>query len=371
MDPVAVVGGGIVGASVAYHLAEADVPVTLYERDALGSGTTADSVAMFVWKATPSASDGTGHRLRTRSWGTYGPLIEDGTLEFSRVGGLYPTGSEDGLERLRATGAALEEAGVRTELLDPAGLERFGLATDELVGGLSVPDEGYLDPAEVVGFLADGARAAGTRVETGTAVTDVFVEGGTVAGVEVGGERVPASGVVNAAGPWAPAVDAMAGVDLPLRHNRGPILVLDHGMDVDLPFVEFEDGGYVRGEGHGRAFAGNYGAGYDAADRLDPDAARSVGEAFSLAATDRFERYLPGLTDARVVTDWVGLRTLTPDGRPFVGATAVDGYHVATGMNGLGVTLAPAVGEHLASVVAPDRSPDAGFRSFLSPSRLG
>ena len=371
MDPVVVVGGGIVGASVASHLAEADVPVVLYERDALGGGTTADSVAMFVWKAAPVGAGGTDHRLRERSWAFYEELVEDGTLEFSRNGGLYPVEDPEELEDLWTVAESLRESGVRAEPLDAAGLERFGLATDGLAGGLYLPDEGYLDPGQVVQFLVGEARDAGARVETGTEVTDVTVEDGSVSGVEVDGEHVPASGVVNAAGPWAPSVDEMAGVDLPIRHNRGPILVLDHETDRPLPFVEFGDGHYVRGEGRRQVFAGRYGAAYDDAERLDLDAARPVDESFRLAVGERLERYLPGLVAAGVAAEWVGVRTITPDGRPFVGGTGLGGYHVATGMNGLGVTLAPVVGEHLASVVAPGRTPDPAFREYLSPSRLG
>ena len=371
MDPVVVVGGGVVGTSVAHHLGETGVPVVLYERDALGSGTTADSAAMFIWKqADPTETD---HRLRARSWETYGRLVEDGTAEFSGIGGLYPAESAERRDELRAVAGRLAEFDVRTRLLDPAELERFGLASGGLAGGLHLPDEGYLDPGELVQFFASEARAAGARVETGTAVTDVFVEeragGARVVGVAVDGERVPASGVVNAAGPWAPSVDAMAGVSLPLRHNVGPILVLDHDAGLELPFVEFEDGSYVRGEGRRQAFAGRYGVGYDAAERLDPDAARSVDESFRLAAGDRFDSSLPGLADARLATDWVGVRTITPDGHPFVGETGIEGYYAATGMSGLGVTLAPSVGEHLASVVAPDRTPDSAFRDLLSPAR--
>jgi sarcosine oxidase subunit beta len=161
----------------------------------------------------------------------------------------------------------------------------------------------------------------------------------------------------------------MAGVSLPLRHNVGPILVLDHESDAPLPFVEFENGQYLRGEGRRQVFAGRYGAGYDEAERIDLDAARAVDEGFRLALGDLFERFLPDLVDAGVANEWVGVRTLTPDGRPFVGGTDVEGYYVATGMNGLGVTLAPVVGEHLASVVA-GRGSDAEFRAYLSPSRL-
>jgi sarcosine oxidase subunit beta len=371
MDPVVVVGGGIVGTSVAHHLAEADVPVVLYERDALGSGTTADSVAMFIWKQTSPTE--TAHRLRERSWKTYGRLVEKGVIEFSRIGGLYPAESAGRLGELRAAAERLGGFGVRTELLGPSELERFGLTSGGLAGGLRLPEEGYLDPAEIVQFFAGEARAAGARVETGSSVTDVLVGGegdGRVVGVEVDGERVRASGVVNAAGPWAASIDAMVGVSLPLRHNVGPILVLDHDANLELPFVEFEDGSYVRGEGRRQVFAGRYGVGYDDAERLDPAAARSPGEAFRLAVGDRLGTSLPGLADARVATDWVGVRTITPDGDPFVGETEVEGYYAATGMSGLGVTLAPAVGEHLAAVVAPDRAPDDAVRERLSPARL-
>jgi sarcosine oxidase subunit beta len=370
-DPVVVVGGGIVGASIAHHLSDSDVPVVLYERDALGGGTTADSVAMFVRKGAALAEHAeTAYRLRARSWEFYGPLVEEGVLEFSPIGALYPARSESRLDWLRGVAGTLEGFGVRSEVLESAELDRFGLVPDEFVGALSVPDDGYLDPGQIVQHLAGEARDAGASVETGAEVTDVVVEDGRVTDVEVDGERVPASGVVNAAGPWAPAVDAMAGVDLPLRHNAGPILVLDHEREEPLPFVEFENGQYLRGEGRRQVFAGRYGAGYDEAERMDLDAARAVDEGVRLALGDLFERFLPDLVDAGVVNEWVGVRTLTPDGRPFVGETGVEGYHVATGMNGLGVTLAPIVGEHLASVVA-DRTPDAEFRAYLSPSRLG
>lgn len=374
MDPVVVVGGGIVGTSVAAHLAGAGLPVTCYERDSLGGGTTAASVAMFVWHQ--SSPDPTAHALRERSWETYGPLVGDGPLDFERIGGLYLEAHAETREAHRETASDLESLGVPTELLAPAELAGYGLDPEHLHGALSVPDEGYLDPNEVVQHFAGEVRAAGGRVETGTAVTDVVVEGGEVVGVEVddGGDggrtRIDAGAVVNAAGPWAPAVDAMAGVSHPLRHNRGPILVLDHGTDPPLPFVEFEDGHYVRGEGTRQVFAGGYGAGYDDADRVDPDAARRVDEAFSLAAVERFERYLPDLVDARVATDWVGVRTITPDGNPVVGATDRAGYFVAAGLSGLGVTLAPAVGEVLTNVLAPDRECDPAARAFLSPRRF-
>lgn len=369
MDPVVVVGGGIIGASVAAHLSEAGLPVVLCERDTLGGGTTAASAAMFIWHQP--VPDRTAHDLRERSWATYGRLVGDDTIEFSPIGGLYVAEDADGMADHRATAAELDSLGVETRLLATEDLERYGFAPEAVAGGLLLPEEGYLDPAGIVQHFVGEARTAGARVETGTPVTDVVVEAGRAVGVETDDGRVAASAVVNAAGPWAPALDGMAGVSHPLRHNRGPILVLDEGTDPPLPFVEFEDGHYLRGEGTRQVFAGRYGAPYDDAERLDPAAARGVDADFPLAVADRFDRYLPELADAGVATDWVGLRTVTPDARPLVGATDRPGYYVATGMSGLGVTLAPAVGDHLAAVVADDRTPDPDLREFLSPARFG
>jgi sarcosine oxidase subunit beta len=233
------------------------------------------------------------------------------------------------------------------------------------------PNDGYLDPAEIVGYYVREATAAddGVTVETGTAVTDVRVEDGAVVGVETGDGTRPAAAVVNAAGPWAPAVNEMAGVSLPFRHNRGPVVVLGKDDPFSLPFIQFGDGLYVRGEGRNQAFGGRFGASYEDAERLDPTDARSIDHDFYLEIGERIEAAIPRLEGAEVVADWVGVRTLTPDGVPIVGESAVDEFYLAAGMNGLGVTLAPAVGEFLANRIAGE-SVDPEVAAYLSPDRF-
>ncbi|MDX1746176.1 MAG: FAD-binding oxidoreductase, partial [Halobacteriales archaeon] len=143
-------------------------------------------------------------------------------------------------------------------------------------------------------------------------------------------------------------VNAMVDVSLPLRHTRGPILVLEAGDPIDLPYVLFESGAYFRGEGETKALAGRLAKEFDRAETLDPDVPPRVEEAFYRDVADRTGARIPALADATVVNDWLGLRTVTPDKRPILGPTAVDGFLVATGMSGLGVTLAPAVADRLA-----------------------
>lgn len=367
MEPVVVVGGGIVGASIAAHLGERSIPVTLFERGALGGGTTGKSLAMFVWHQ--SEPEKRQHRLRERSWDTYRPLVESERLRFERIGTLDVADSRTDLDAVRTARDRLREFGAQAEFVESEALAEYGLNPEELAGGLYTPADGYLDPAEIVQYFVGEARSAGATIETGTEVRDVVVDGDRVTGVETEDGAIEASAVVNAAGPWAPEVNEGAGVSLPLRHNFGPVLVLGKDAAFDLPFVEFPDGHYFRGAGRRQAFAGKFGAEYADATVVDPDHAHSIDHEFYLAVEDRIARWVPRLDEVELLEEWVGLRTITPDGRPFVGGTDRDGYFVACGMNGLGVTLAPEIGRHLADVVVDD-DPDRRTVEYLSPRRL-
>jgi sarcosine oxidase subunit beta len=366
MEPVVVVGGGIVGTAVAHHLSRRSVPVCLFEQNELGSGTSSDSVAVFVWQQSrPSRVE---HRLRERSWTEYERLVDAGAVSFVRTGMRHVAHWEAALDSLHSTAADLRSMGVSASVRRPEELAADGLRYPALTGALSTPSDGYLDPAEIIQHYASEARAAGATVETGVEVTDVVVDGGSVTAVETSEGRVAASAVVNAAGPWAPSVDELAGVSLPLRHNFGPILVLQSETELSLPFVEFEDGYYVRGEGDRQVFAGRFGAPYEDADVVDPGHARAVDSEFYLAVEERLSERFPSLPELALVNEWVGLRTVTPDGRPFVGETDVDGYFAASGMSGLGVTRAPAVGQLLAGLIAGD-DVERSLREYLSPDR--
>ena len=380
MDPVVIVGGGIVGTSLAYHLRTADRPVRLLERDALGSGTTAASVAQFMWyQGHPHPL---AHRLRELSWAIYRPLVDAGTIGFDPIGTYHAAATAAGHRDLERLADELDEVGAAAHLVPPGDLERFGFDPTALSGALCVPRDGVLDPGEIVAHYAAEARAAGVEIRTSVEVIDVLTERGAVAGVETSSGVVEAGDVVNAAGPWAPRVAGMAGIDLPLRHTYGPIVVLETGRETDLPLTLLPDDYYVREEGPTGVLVGNFATEYDEAPVLDPDAAHAIDHEFYLAAADSLATYLPALADADVVAEWVGLRTVTPDGWPYVGETGLPGYHVACGMSGYGITLSPAVGRLLAGWLTDDqeetlsgawasvpRSDVAALRAFLSPAR--
>ncbi|WP_411968872.1 NAD(P)/FAD-dependent oxidoreductase [Haloferax sp. YSSS75] len=367
MDPVVIIGGGVIGASLAYHLRDHPRPVVLYERNALGSGTSADSVALFVWHQ--SSPDESSHNLRARSWEQYEPLVRDETLSFEQIGTLDVAKTDEEAENLQSLTEDIEEFGAEATFLEPDALSDHGIDPTVVAGAMFTPEDGYLDPSEIIQHYIHEATDEGVTVETQTAVTDVVTEDGRVTGVETEAGNHDAAAVVNAAGPWAPTVNDMVDISLPFRHNRGPVVVLQKDESFSLPFVQFGDGMYFRGEGRNQAFAGDFGASFDDAELLNPAGARSIPHEFYLEIDDRIQEAIPRLEGVELVNEWVGVRTLTPDGVPTVGKTEVDDFYIAAGMNGLGVTLAPAVGEFLAGVITGG-SVDDDVESYLSPARF-
>ncbi len=367
MEPVAVVGGGVIGTTIAARLADRDLPVRLYERDALGSGTTSKSMAIFFWHQDDPTD--TEHRLRQRSWDTYGPLIEEETLEFTQIGTLETAPELTDVPEVRAVWKGLTELGVETAWLEGPELAEKGLDPDAFEGALFVPADGFLDPSEIINHFVEEATAGGATIETGVEVTDIAVTDGAVTAVETADGTDPVSGVVNAAGPWAPAVNDFVGVDQPLRHTRGPIVVLSRDEAFSLPFMILNDELYVREDGVDQAFGGRFDTTYETAATLDPDANHTVDQSFYLDIADEIEASVPRLADAEIVDDWVGFRTITPDGRPFVGETTVEGYYTAVGMSGYGVTRAPAVADLLADQIAGNEV-DSTLAGWIAPDRL-
>lgn len=367
MNRIAIVGGGIVGASVAHRLRDAPAEVVVYERDEPGQGTTAASAGVFSW------GDGSAllpdHPLRNRAWSFYRELVADGTLDAPRIGALAATDDPDDRPAFERMATRLRNRGIDADLLGWAvedevrasGIDAHGLRPDSVAVAVYSPTEVRLDPPAVVDHLLGESTRNGVELRRET-VTDVHTDGSRVSGIDADGGRVPVDAVVNAAGPWAPAVDRLAGIELPLRHTRGPMVEIADDHD-RRPFTEFETGEYVVG-GRGTV-VGRYDTTYGTAERLDPDAERTVDDRF----LDRVETVVRERTDiarVRIRDSWVGLRTVTPDKRPVVGETGVEGYHVASGMSGLGVTLAPAVGGLVARSVLGKASVPAG----LSPRRF-
>jgi glycine/D-amino acid oxidase-like deaminating enzyme len=373
---VAVVGGGIVGSSVAYHLARrSDRDVAVFERaEQLAGETTAKSNAMF--RMTGSAAE---RRMKRYGLSVYTAVLGEPAVDhdvdplYERVDRLEVATSESSATALR------DRAGSGVgELLDPGAIPEHvlfpELRRDDIEAALSFPGAIRLEPRVLAREFAARARAAGARFETDTAVRDVHVEDGAVTGLATDAGRVEAPVVLCAAGPNNPDVAAMAGYDLPVRHTLGPILdVRPRALGHTVPNLKHDDSGvYYTGRGDGTVMIGRAGGGYDRATRRDlADLDEShvpvdLRETMDDAAAALFPPLRLDAVDIR--DEWVGLVSKTPDGEPIVGLTDVEGFGVAA-FNSEGIQLAPAAGQILAEQVLEGRPPSD--YPHVAPGRFG
>jgi sarcosine oxidase subunit beta len=357
---VGIIGGGVIGTSSAYHLAERGHEVTLLEREEIGSGTTAASMAVFVWQAVPPSEF--AHRLRRRAWDEYSKFIEGGELDYTRTGLCHVAWSESTLETYREYAEELDAAGLDAEIRADAGPYDDARA----VGSLYTPGDGYFDPVSVAELYAQKAREEGATVRTGTPVTDVVTDSNGVVGLELGDDELTVDAVVNAAGPWAPDSGPVGDAELPLRWTAGPIIGFETEETIDVPFSLFENDLYVRDYSNG-VYVGHYNTQYRESEDANPDATDSPGDDFERRARDLLSQLGFDADELRRDTAWTGYRTVTPDGLPIVGEGNVENYYLAVGMSGLGITRAPVVGQSVADAVDGESS---SMLRAMSPERF-
>ena len=253
---VVVIGGGIIGTSVAYHLAHAGVgDVVLLERDRLTSGTTWHAAGLM---ATFGSTSQTSTELRMYTRDLYARLeAETGLATGLKQCGLIELAIEPGrLEEYRRVAAFNRLCGVEVHEISPrevAGL--FPLArVDDVLAGFYIPADGRVNPVDVTMSLARGARMQGARIIEGVPVTGFMRSGGAVAGVRTPRGDIEAEYVVNCAGMWARELGELAGVTIPLQSAEHYYLLTEPIEEVDGDWPVLEDPasyGYYREEGGG------------------------------------------------------------------------------------------------------------------------
>jgi sarcosine oxidase subunit beta len=345
---VVVVGGGIVGASVAYHLAARGVRrVVVLERESLlGTGATRASAGgtrrLFSLEVNV--------RLSIEGQAVFRRLEEElgYALDLRRTGYLFLALADAELAGYRETLGTVSRLGVRdVRLVTPAEVQAIvpQLAMDGVLGGLFSPTDGHLSPAAVTEAFAREARRHGAEIVTGVEVEAIERAGDRVSAVRTGRERIETPVVVNAAGAHAAEVARRAGLEIPVVPRRRLVYVTrdGRGLAPDIPMVfDFQTWFYFRREGKGVLFGT---ANTDEPPTLDatPD------WDFLARISPAIFRRLPCLADAEIETAWGGVEGYTPDGNPLVGPTAaLRGLVLACGFSGHGVMHAPAVGRVVA-----------------------
>ncbi|MGI8741723.1 MAG: NAD(P)/FAD-dependent oxidoreductase [Bryobacteraceae bacterium] len=368
---VVIIGAGIVGSSIAYHLTEAGCnSVLMIERETRqGLGSTGKSMggvrAQFATEVNI--------RMSLHSIPFFAEFEEaTGTPSgYKPRGYLFVANSNRHLEYLRANYERQVALGLkRVHLLDPGDILKMmpQLRSDDIVGGSFCETDGFVDPHSVMTGFTSRAIERGAALWRGVAVTGIRVEGGRVAGVETANGPVSTRTVVNAAGPWARSVAETAGVDLPIRPLRR-MLVPTHpfpGLPDRLPMViDMSNGFHFRPEGLGLLMAWN-----------DPQETSSFKTNFDpefvekilMRAVDR----VPAFVDLEVNPrrGWAGLYAMSPDHHAILGpAPEVEGLFFANGFSGHGVMHSPATGRILSDLILRGESELIGPK-VLDPRRF-
>ena len=363
---VVIIGGGIVGSSVAYHLAESGCAnVLIIEREEKqGLGSTSKSLGgVRAQFATPI-----NIQMSIYSIDLFSRFEEvmGQTADYRAHGYLFCATTESHLEYLRENQEKQKAFGLKNaEMVSREDVVKMvpQMIADDIIGGAYCPTDGFVDPYGVMTGFAKRAKELGARVWLDTAVMGVNVENGAVTGVRTTRGDVSTRNVVNAAGPWAAGVAQMAGVELPVTPLRRQIVKTQRCDFLPAKFpmmIDMSTGFHFRREGEAILMAW-------------PDNEETYGfqttfthdflEKILTRAVDR----VPQFADLPVNPKqcWAGMYEVSPDHHAIMGpAPGVKGLFFANGFSGHGVMHSPASGRITADLIL-------GRQSFVNPAPLG
>ncbi len=351
---VVIVGGGIIGASIAYHLTKKGVrDVLVLERDRLGSGSTGKNAGGIRLQFSSEINV----RLSQRSLPHIERFAEEiGTdPHFHQVGYLFLITEDRDVAAFERSLAVWSRLGVPARRVTAGEAQALfkHARTDDVRFGTFCAKDGYADPSSMLNGYVARAREAGVTFAEDAVVTAISCANGRTAGVRTKADEIGARSVVNAAGPWAAQVAKLAGVDLPIQPLRRHIFVTEAvpGLDEDFPLtIEFASGLYAHRESGGVLLGmadPNEKPGFD--DSVNPD--------FMPAVVERALTRFPILERTFIKTGWAGLYEDMPDKHPILGKVdGIEGFINAAGFSGHGIMHAPATGELIAELIVDGKT---------------
>ncbi|MER9445634.1 FAD-dependent oxidoreductase [Mesorhizobium sp. M0340] len=354
---VVIIGGGIGGASIAYHLAKRGVSdVLLLERDRLTCGTTWHAAGLVgtLWPTKNMTQLGAySHRLYQELEAETGQATG-----YKRNGSISLAQTNARLEELTRTAEMARVFGVEVEVVDPRTLGELypGIDTKDIVGGLHLPKDGQTNPIDVTMALAKGARMNGATVREGVTVTKILTDGDKVTGVETNKGTIRAKKVVLTGGMWSRDLAKQVGVVLPLFACEHYYVVTEAipSLSSNLPIMRDLDHGVYFKEDAGKLLIGFF------EDNANPLPMSKVPANFSFGELpyefDHFEKYLaramlryPALEQVGISTFFNGPESFTTDNQHLMGeAPHLRNFFVACGFNSRGIGGAGGIGKVMA-----------------------
>lgn len=360
---VVVIGGGVMGASTAYHLAArgAKQIVLLEKEEFFGQGATGRCAGGVRYQFATEVNI----KLSLQSL----PMLERFTeelgqeVDYRQCGYLFLLNNESDIKTFKQNVALQHKLGVQTEWLDGDEIRKRlpQMQLQDIQAGTFNAKDGLCDPNGVVQGYIQGSARLGVRALTGHAVTGLETKSGRVAGVLTDHGAIEAPIVVNAAGPWAAQLASLAGVHLPITPLRRQMLTTTSLPEIpaNFPFViDFAQSLYFHREGEGLL------TGMSNPDER-PGFDQSVDVDFELVNLEKAIQRLPLLERAGVVSHWAGLYEVTPDSHPIFGPTPLEGFYVVAGFSGHGFMHGPIAGKLMAEIILD------GKASTVDVSMLG
>jgi sarcosine oxidase subunit beta len=359
---ILIIGGGVIGASIAYHLArQGGASVTLLERQALGTGTTGRSGAI----VRQHYSNDFTIRMARDSLRVFQHFDEvvGGDCGFATTGMLVMAG-EGHVEALRANVQLQQTQGVKTRMIAAREIAEVapGYSAEGVAAGCYEEDAGVADPMATTHCFAARAKELGATIREGVEATRVITSGERVAGVGIVSEVIEAGAVIVVANAWSKPLVELLGITLPVTATRHPMLTLrrpaDSGGRLGLHAVclDMTRGIYLRPDLGGITLVGST---ENVFTRSDPDTyAQGLSEEEIAFFRERASACFPALKRAVPRGGWAGIYDDTPDFHPILDRLpGYDGLYCAVGFSGHGFKLSPIVGKWMADLVLSGQKP--------------
>src|SRR5947199_94467 len=364
---IVIVGGGVVGCSIAYHLAGRGVrDVVVLERETVGSGTTSKAAGGI----RAQFSTETEIRFSLEAIKVFERFEDEFGVDpgYKKIGYLFLVSDPDDLRGFEPRIALQRRLGVDVRVISPEDAKKRvpALRVDDLVAAVWGPGDGLAGPAEVTNGFARRARERGVTLAEGVRVTAIERADDRVTGVTTTDGAVSAPLVINAAGPVAATVGRLAGVEILVQPRRRHIFFTEPFPEIPGPIPLTTDrasGFYFRKEMEQVL--------------LSPGDVEDIGADFEVPmdwrrldeAVDKAVRRVPVLESAKIAGGWAGLRPLTPDDHAIIGwAPGVQGFFLAVGFGGHGFQHSPATGRHVADWIVDGKA--SMDLSLLDPGRF-
>jgi len=365
---VIIIGAGVQGASLAFHLAQRGMKPLVLEKKFIAAGATGRSSGLVrmhydVRQDTELAWVSFQY---FRNW----KERVGGECGFTRTGFVQLVAPSD-IDKLKANVALHQQLGVPELLINASDLQRLApsFSTGDVELAAYEPESGYAMPSDTANALLSAARAQGARLVQDCAVTGVMIEGGRVVGVETSQGTFRTGLIVNAAGAWAGKINEMVGLDLPYdtwRHETMFVVRPPEVGPTHPTVIDFANEMYFRPEGGLTLVGLEDGNPLGESPDNDTDHARP---GFVERGIERLCRRIPIMENGGLHSAHGGYDGITPDQHPMLGAAGPDGFYLDCGFSGTGFKTAPAVGLCMSELILDGRAKTVDI-SIYSPHRF-